>query len=284
MTCALCGSDLRGRRNEFGDVVCLRHSSFGICMYCLRPIASDISDCTVCTKAKRKGKSTEDLRLLVLDWYTRTVGPHSLASVPVAIVGEPLLDHFVHGMTSWQTDGSWVESKISLFDGLPEVSLASTLVHEYAHVVLTCDPLDFTFSPASQGLTDEECEGFCELMAHTFLGEVMGSEGARVQRRMLENGILVYSNGLKAMLRRVAKSGDLPLLVSQLTGRPIRRPDPTGRVTGVPVSMPKLPENTIVKSGDTRPPIHWREGFTPEPALPPVPEMVRKPIDWRTSS
>lgn len=281
MPCAICGSTRRGRTTELGDVVCDGHPRFEICQFCLRPTSPGHVACRKCLRTTRRTETLDNVRMRTLDWYTRTIGDHSLSSVSVHSVGEPALNSMVHGMTQWQTDGSFVESKISLYDGLPEVSLMSTLVHEYAHIVLVCDPLDFTFSPQGDELTSEECEGFCELMAYQYLGEEMGPEGARVQRRLLENGILTYSNGLKMMLRRWSVTKDLPRFISELTGRPIRRPDSSGRIPRPPVSVPVLPKDTIVKTGNTRIPIDWRDGGTREPRPTKPSPVTREPIDWR---
>ena len=281
MPCAICGSTRRGLVTELGDVVCDGHSYFEFCHWCLRPVGTGHGFCRMCSKSTRRGRSFDDLRQRTLEWCTRTIGDHSLSTVPVFLVSEPALNSLVHGMTQWQTDGFFVQSNVSLFDGLPEVSLMSTLVHEYAHIVLFCDPLDFTFSPLGDELSNEECEGFCELMAYQFLGEEMGSEGARVQRRLLENGNLTYSDGLKMMLRRWSTTKDLPRLISDLTGRPIRRPDSSGQKSRPPVAMPVIPKDTIVKTGNTRVPIDWRDGWTREPPPKTPSPMTREPIDWR---
>ena len=278
MNCVICGAPRAAYVSADGEGICARHSSYSLCQSCIRPIERGVY-CTPCrSTAKHSVKSVEKIRVQVLDWYSRMIGDHSLDSVPVELVGKPHLDYSTTGMTVWRTDGIHLDASIFLFESLSADVLRSTLVHEYAHVVLLCDPLDFRFSGDS--LTPIESEGFCEFMAYTFLGESFIANAERQRKRLLSNEMLVYSNGLRMMLGRAGSQPDIPQLVVDLTGRPIRRPTRTIDRIRRAIPIPPIAPDSVVKQGTTRPLIEWRDdtNYPPVPPAPPKPE--RQQIEW----
>ena len=278
MNCIICGAPRASYVTADGEGICDRHSSYSWCQSCLRPIERGVYCASCNSTANHSVKSVEKIREQVLDWYTRMIGAHSLDSIPVELSGKPDLDYTTMGMTVWRTDGKHLDSSIFLFESLSADVLRSTLVHEYAHVVLLCDPLDFRFSGDS--LTSIESEGFCEFMAYSFLGEPFIANTARQRKRLLSNEMLVYSDGLRMMLDRVGSQPDIPQLVGELTGRPIRRPAPAADRIRRAIPIPPIAPDSVVKQGTTRPLIEWRDHIK-YPPIPPAPHKPeRQQIKW----
>ena len=202
----------------------------------------------------------------VLDWFTSELGANRLSEVPLEVgsINTNALPPFNLGHAALTQSGNQGWAEISLASHQHESILASTIAHEYGHVLLSFSPYDFTF----HGDFNREPhidEGSCEVIRALWL-EHSGTPDAKYLRKLMDSNVTpVYGDGFRMMWQEYQKIGSLKGFIDYVVngGGVALKP--------VPVTTPSTP-NSRVAPPQTNVPIDQHR-----PTIRVVPPTVNNP-------
>lgn len=146
----------------------------------------------------------------VLDWLSFELGPHRLNEVELEVksINDDLQLPYDLGHAALTQYGNQGSAKISLASHQHASMLASTLAHEYGHVILTFNPSDFSFY-GDFNRDQFVDEGACEVIKALWL-EHSNTKDSKHLRKIMESNITpIYGDGFRMMWQEYQKVGSL---------------------------------------------------------------------------
>jgi hypothetical protein len=205
--------------------------------------------CAVCNKSAVVDNAGA-LRVAqpVLDWFTSELGANRLHEVPLEVgsINTNALPPFNLGHAALTQSGNQGWAEIALSSHQHESMLASTIAHEYGHVLLSFSPYDFTF----HGDFNREPhidEGSCEVIRALWLEHSNTPDAKYLRTLMDSNTTPVYGDGFRMMWQEYQKIGSLKGFINYVVNGggtalqpvPVIRPSATKTpVTSPPVNVP----------------------------------------------
>jgi len=215
--CAVCGSNCGSSYfvTSNGEPLCKLHLSSIQCHMCqsVREIVSGptIPVCKNCSgSAIVDSHEASIVAQPVLDWLSFELGPHRLNEVELEVksINDDLQLPYDLGHAALTQYGNQGSAKISLASHQHASMLASTLAHEYGHVILTFNPSDFSFY-GDFNRDQFVDEGACEVIKALWL-EHSNTKDSKHLRKIMESNITpVYGDGFRMMWQEYQKVGSL---------------------------------------------------------------------------
>lgn len=215
--CSVCGVKCGSKyaMTSKGEPLCPQHLMSPRCHMC-QSVKSLITGptipvCAVCNKsAVVDNAGAVRVAQPVLAWFTAELGENRLSEVPLEVgsINTNALPPFNLGHAALTQSGNHGWAEIALSSHQHESMLASTIAHEYGHVLLSFSPYDFTF----HGDFNREPhidEGSCEVIRALWL-EHSNTPDARYLRNLMDsNTTPVYGDGFRMMWQEYQKIGSL---------------------------------------------------------------------------
>ena len=315
--CAVCGSNCGSSYfvTANGEPLCKLHLSSIQCHMC-QSVREIISGPTIPVCKNCSGSAIVDnheasiVAQPVLDWLSFELGPHRLNEVELEVksINDDLQLPYDLGHAALTQYGNQGSAKISLASHQHASMLASTLAHEYGHVILTFNPSDFSFY-GDFNRDQFVDEGACEVIKALWL-EHSNTKDSKHLRKIMESNITpVYGDGFRMMWQEYQKIGSLkgfidyvvngggaalqpvPVLLPSTplapatpspANIPVDQHRPTIRVVPPTVSNPHIP---ISRAPDVQRPTIRVQPTTPSITPLPCPEsslQVQAPTYLRT--
>jgi len=289
--CQLCRMAITGSyiQSPFGDSVCTRHGDPSQCANCLRFSSTREPYCGRCLQTAVH--DTQQMRSSVssvLKWLGSLLGNNGLSSIPTMVGTDDQFTAQCLGFTAWTSDGRTVDSKIFIRSGMPTIQCEQVLAHEYGHVLLVADPVNFGFTGGLDASQAVEEEGFCELLSYLYISQVSHPDRDRKLHAIRENTTPIYGEGFRRLWNRFEELGSLLAVRSELLSKSVTPyptygiPTPSG--LGDPNQSPRFPISTtpdggiLIDGGSHRPTIIIDRG-SPKPRDP-VQAESRPVIKW----
>ena len=273
-TCSVCGVKCGSKyaMTTKGEPLCPQHLMAPRCHMC-QSVKSLITGptipvCAVCNKsAVVDNAGAVRVAQPVLDWFTAELGANRLSEVPLEVgsINTNALPPFNLGHAALTQSGNHGWAKIALSSHQHESMLASTIAHEYGHVLFSLSPYDFTF----HGDFNREPhidEGSCEVIRALWL-EHSDTADARYLRKLMDsNTTPVYGDGFRMMWQEYQKIGSLKAFIEYVV-------DGGGvALQPVPVSHPSKPTTPVTPTHANAPIDQHR------PTIRVVPPTVSNPF------
>jgi len=215
--CAVCGSNCGSSYfvTANGEPLCKLHLSSIQCHMC-QSVREIISGPTIPVCKNCSGSAIVDsheasiVAQPVLDWLSFELGPHRLNEVELEVksINDDLQLPYDLGHAALTQYGNQGSAKISLASHQHASMLASTLAHEYGHVILTFNPSDFSFY-GDFNRDQFVDEGACEVIKALWL-EHSNTKDSKHLRKIMESNITpVYGDGFRMMWQEYQKVGSL---------------------------------------------------------------------------
>lgn len=215
--CAVCGSNCGSSYfvTANSEPLCKLHLSSIQCHMCqsVRDIiyGPTIPVCTNCSgSAIVDNHEASIVAQPVLDWLSIELGPHRLNEVELEVksINDDLQLPYDLGHAALTQYGNQGSARISLASHQHASMLASTLAHEYGHVILTFNPSDFSFYGDFNRDQFVE-EGACEVIKALWL-EHSNTKDSKHLRKIMESNITpIYGDGFRMMWQEYQKVGSL---------------------------------------------------------------------------
>lgn len=215
--CAICGSNCGSSYfvTANGEPLCKLHLSSIQCHMC-QSVREIISGPTIPVCKNCSGSAIVDnheasiVAQPVLDWLSFELGPHRLNEVELEVksINDDLQLPYDLGHAALTQYGNQGSAKISLASHQHASMLASTLAHEYGHVILTFNPSDFSFY-GDFNRDQFVDEGACEVIKALWL-EHSNTKDSKHLRKIMESNITpIYGDGFRMMWQEYQKVGSL---------------------------------------------------------------------------
>lgn len=215
--CAVCGSNCGSSYfvTANGEPLCKLHLSSIQCHMC-QSVREIISGPTIPVCKNCSGSAIVDnheasiVAQPVLDWLSFELGPHRLNEVELEVksINDDLQLPYDLGHAALTQYGNQGSAKISLASHQHASMLASTLAHEYGHVILTFNPSDFSFY-GDFNRDQFVDEGACEVIKALWL-EHSNTKDSKHLRKIMESNITpIYGDGFRMMWQEYQKVGSL---------------------------------------------------------------------------
>lgn len=215
--CAVCGSNCGSSYfvTANGEPLCELHLSSIQCHMC-QSVREIISGPTIPVCKNCSGSAIVDnheasiVAQPVLDWLSFELGPHRLNEVELEVksINDDLQLPYDLGHAALTQYGNQGSAKISLASHQHASMLASTLAHEYGHVILTFNPSDFSFY-GDFNRDQFVDEGACEVIKALWL-EHSNTKDSKHLRKIMESNITpIYGDGFRMMWQEYQKVGSL---------------------------------------------------------------------------
>jgi hypothetical protein len=215
--CAVCGSNCGSSYfvTANGEPLCKLHLSSIQCHMC-QSVREIISGPTIPVCKNCSGSAIVDsheasiVAQPVLDWLSFELGPHRLNEVELEVksINDDLQLPYDLGHAALTQYGNQGSAKISLASHQHASMLASTLAHEYGHVILTFNPSDFSFY-GDFNRDQFVDEGACEVIKALWLEHSNTKESKHLRKIMESNITPVYGDGFRMMWQEYQKVGSL---------------------------------------------------------------------------
>lgn len=222
--CSVCGvgCGIRYAVTPKGEPLCSQHEVAPRCHMC-QSVKKLITGPTIPICANCNMYSIVDnagaMRVAqpVLDWFTTELGANRLSEVPLMVgsINTNAFPPFNLGHASLTQSGNHGWAEISLSSHQHESMLASTIAHEYGHVLLTFSPFDFTFHGDfnRDPLIDE---GSCEVVRALWL-EYSNTPDSRFLRKLMDsNSTPIYGDGFRMMWGEYQRIGSLKAFIEHV--------------------------------------------------------------------
>ena len=281
--CAVCGMNcgMKYSITENGEPLCPRHVGAPRCHMCetVKGIIQGptIPVCTTCCNYVIVDYAGA-LKVCepVLAWLTSELGVHRLSEVQIEVgsMNTNARPPYNLGHAALIHSGNRGRAEIMLASHQHSSMLASTIAHEYGHVLLSFDPSDFTF----HGNFNREPhidEGSCEVVRALWL-EYSNTQDAKFLRKLMDKNIdPVYGDGFRMMWKEYQKIGSLKRFLDHVVndGVVALSPVPINRLTAQP--PPKGSIQPVAPIDQHRPTIR---------VVPPSIGKPTKPVSPTTSA
>lgn len=227
--CQLCRVPISGSyiQSPFGDSVCTQHGDPGQCGSCMRFLSNGEAYCAKCLQTViRDTRQMKSCVNSVLTWLDSLLGKNGLAGIRTSVGTDDQFTSQCLGFTAWTSNGRTVDSRIFIRSGMPAIHCEQVLVHEYGHVLLVADPVDFGFTGGLDASQAVEEEGFCELLSYLYISQVGHPDRDRKLHAIRENSTPIYGEGFRRLWNRFEELGSLLAVRSELLSKSVT-PYPT---------------------------------------------------------
>lgn len=186
------------------------------CFYCLRPNDSNCNrSCSRCTPLSAAALAAVNMEILA--WLQRFFPEHKLGYSEVVAAPIDAFPTSCRGLTTMSFVGAAAKVRIMVPNDSPRFAVSEALAHEYGHVLLCVDPVTFSFIGLPT-LTDEDQEGFCELLRAQWLRDFPPHDLSLRLSSIEDNQIALYRLGYRRMLPQLAAARSIPALRNTLLG------------------------------------------------------------------